>query len=202
MRIYRIPFSTNVERVALAAAYKELVVEWVDVDPDDRSVVERLSGQPLVPVLESGGEVVADSPAILRWLEDRHPDPPLWPRAARGRAEADLFVEWFNQVWKRPPNELAAEVSAPSPDQARIALLGSTIAGWVDLFEGLLEGRDYLLGEFSIADVVAFPFLRYAVDDTPDDDDPFHQVLRDWMTVEGRPRLAAWIARVDRRPRA
>jgi len=39
MRIYRIPFSTNVERVSLAVGHKGLEVEWIDVDPDDRSPV-------------------------------------------------------------------------------------------------------------------------------------------------------------------
>ena len=35
LRVYRIPFSTNVERVALALAHKGVAVEWVDVDPFD-----------------------------------------------------------------------------------------------------------------------------------------------------------------------
>ena len=50
IRVWRIPFSTNVERVALALAHKGLAVEWVGVDPADRrrSVVA-VSGQPLVP---------------------------------------------------------------------------------------------------------------------------------------------------------
>ena len=34
--VYRIPFSTNVERVALAAGHKGVPVDWVDVDPDAR----------------------------------------------------------------------------------------------------------------------------------------------------------------------
>ena len=37
MRVLRIPFSTNVERVALALAHKGIAVEWVEVDPADRS---------------------------------------------------------------------------------------------------------------------------------------------------------------------
>jgi glutathione S-transferase len=191
-----------VERVALAAAYKRVPIEWVDVDPDDRAVLDRVSGQTLVPVLEADGEVVTDSPLILRWLEDRYPDPPLWPRSERGRAEADLFVDWFNRTWKGPPNELADELAKPEPDPARVERLGSAVVGYLGLFEGLLDGRDYLLGEFSVADVVAFPFLKYAVDRTAADKDLFHHVLREWMPAEGRPRLVAWIARVDALPRA
>jgi glutathione S-transferase len=202
LRVYRVPFSTNVERIALAAAYKRVAVEWVDVDPDDRGVLEQISGQRLVPVLDAGGEIVTDSPVILRWLEERYPDPPLWPRSERGRAEADLFVDWFNSTWKRPPNELAEELAKAEPDPARVARLGAAVAGYVGLFEGLLEGRDYLLGDFSVADVIAFPFLEYAVDRTPGDTELFHHVLREWMSVEDRPRLVAWIARIDALPRA
>ena len=104
MRIFRIPFSTNVERVALALAHKGSPVEWVDVDPEDRSAVREVSGQDLVPVLQTDkGEVVADSMRIVAWLEARRPDPPLWPAHAGRRAEVDVFIEWFNLVWKGPP---------------------------------------------------------------------------------------------------
>jgi glutathione S-transferase len=81
VQIYRIPFSTNVERLALAAGHKGLVVDWVDVDPADRSEVERVSGQLLVPVLVEDGKVVVDSTEILRYLEAATPDPPLFLRS-------------------------------------------------------------------------------------------------------------------------
>ena len=51
LRVYRIPYSTNVERVALALAHKGVEVDWVDVDPDDRTPVLAVSGQALVTVL-------------------------------------------------------------------------------------------------------------------------------------------------------
>ena len=48
----------------------------------------------------------------------------------------------------------------------------------LDLFESLLDGRQYLYGEFGIADVTAFPFLKYAVFGVQDgDDDRFHEIL-------------------------
>ena len=71
-RVYRIPFSTNVERVALALAHKGLEVESVWVDPADRSEVVRVSGQELVPVLVDGDEVVHDSRRILEYVEWRY----------------------------------------------------------------------------------------------------------------------------------
>jgi glutathione S-transferase len=200
IRVHRIPFSTNVERVALACAYKGIDVEWVDHDPADRSAIAALSGQELVPVLESHDEVVADSAAILEWLEARHPEPRLFPRAPARAAEVRVAIDWFNRVWKRPPNELAAGV-----DAERAAVLRGRLRAWLSWFEDLLDGREHLSAdEFGALDCVVFPFLKYPVLGLPaGDDDPFHRVLVETMELGGGfPRLRGWVHRVDARPRA
>jgi glutathione S-transferase len=203
LRVYRIPFSTNVERVALALAHKGIEVEWVDVDPADRTPVVELSGQPLVPVLvEEDGAVVFDSTRILARLEERYPDPPLYPRDPARRAEVEVFLDWFNRVWKRPPNELDAELGTPSPDRARVEELGAELSASRDVFEQLLAGRDHLFGELSVADCAAFPFLRYARYSEPDDDERFHLILVERLRpLDAHPRLAAWIERMEKRAR-
>jgi maleylpyruvate isomerase len=206
MRVLRIPFSTNVERVALALAHKGIAVEWVDVDPADRSPVRELSGQDLVPVLETDhGEVLSDSMRIVAWLESFRAAPPLWPAVDPRRTEVHVFVEWFDRVWKLPPNAIEAELGRPEPDEARIARWAEQMRGWLHWFEALLEDRDHLLGDgFGAADVCAFPFLKYGVLHDPDDDELFHRILMDRLPIEGGgfPRLEAWIHRVNERPRA
>jgi glutathione S-transferase len=203
VRIWRIPFSTNVERVALALGHKGLTAEWVDVDPADRSEVERLSSQPLVPVLELDGRVLADSTAIIEELERLHPKRPLYPAEAARRAEVEIFVDWFNRVWKRPPNDLEAELSKPAPNPATVERLGSELTASLPRFEALLDGRDYLFGDFGVADCIAFPFLKYAVLHDPADEELFHRILVEHQRLDGRyPRLEAWIRRVDERPRS
>ena len=203
LRVYRIPFSTNVERVSLALAHKGIEVEWEDVDPADRSPVERLSGQPLVPVLIDNGRVIVDSTVIIRHLEDLQPEPPLFPRDEARAAELDLFLDWFNRVWKRPPNEIEAERGQSEPDAARIDDLGRELTGSLGLFERLLAGRDYLFGEFSAADCAAFPFIKYGLLHDEADTEEFHLILAEHLALNGRyPRLEAWIRRVDARPRA
>jgi glutathione S-transferase len=205
IRLYRAPFSTNAERVALALAHKGLDVESVWIDYSDRSEVERVSGQKLVPVIvDDDGTVVADSMTIVRHLEARRPDPPLYPAGEARRAELDVFVDWFNRVWKGPPNEIEALLGAPEPDAGRIAALAAEMARALDLFEAMLAGRRYLMGdEFSAADCCAFPFLKYALMRDPADDELFHRILDEHQQVgEDHPRLADWIRRVDERPRA
>jgi len=203
LRVYRIPFSTNVERVSLALAHKGLEVDWIDVDPSDRSRVVRASGQQLVPVLDHDGRVLADSTVILRYLETLEPEPPLFPKDEARRAELELFLDWFNRIWKRPPNEIEAERAKAEPDSERIDELGRELTGSLELFEGLLAGRDHLLGDFSAADCAAFPFLKYGLVYDESDTEEFHLILREYLALDGRyPRLADWIARVDARPRA
>jgi glutathione S-transferase len=204
LRLYRFPFSTNVERVALALAHKGLDVESVWVDQADRSEVVRISGQELVPVLVDGDRVVADSTAILEHLEERFPERPLYPADPARRAELRLFLDWFNQVWKRPPNLIVAEEAKTEPDRGRIAELEERIAGSLPRFEELLTGRHYLFGdELSAADFAVFPFLKYALLWEEGDPDRFHEVLRDALRLEGRfPGLEAWIRRIDLLPRA
>jgi glutathione S-transferase len=203
LRVYRVPFSTNVERVSLALAHKGLDVEWEDVDPDDRSPVERLSGQPLVPVLVHDERVIADSTVILRYLEELRPGPPLFPRDEARAAELEVFLDWFNRIWKRPPNEIEAERGQARPDAARIDELGRELTGSLELFERLLSGRDYLFAEFSAADCAAFPFLKYGLVHDEADTEEFHLILQQYLALSGRyPRVEAWIRRVDARPRA
>ena len=204
IRVWLIPFSTNVERVSLALGHKGLTAEPVEVDPVDRSEVVRVSGQDLVPVADFDGEIVADSPAILRRIEELHPDPPLWPAAPARRAEVDVFIDWFNRVWKVAPNAIAAELErnarAPSPIDAHADEMRAALG----TFEALLDGGSYLFGdELSAADCIAFPFLKYAALRDPADDELFHRVLEEYQPLTAaHSNLAAWIERVNEHPRA
>jgi glutathione S-transferase len=73
----------------------------------------------------------------------------------------------------------------------------------VGLFEALLDGRDYLYGDFGLADITAFPFLKYAVFGlAPGDDELFHRILVEHMPLADDSPLRAWARRVDSRPRS
>ncbi len=176
LTLYRVGLSTNVERVALALAHKGLRVQSVVVPYEDRTEIRKVSGQDLVPVLVDDGKVVVDSMEIVR----------------------------FNRVWKRPPNEMETELSKPEGqrDLKRVERLGRAMQGYLDLFEQMLTGRDHLLGEFSAADIAAFPFVKYATIHDPDDQHLFHKILVDYQRPgKDHPRVVGWIGRMDRRPR-
>jgi glutathione S-transferase len=195
IRVWSVPYSTNVERVSLALGHKGLDAEWVEVPYDDRAKIRRVSGQELVPVLQHDGRVIVDSPVILRYLEELQPEPPLWPREPTRRAEVDVFVDWFNRLWKRPPNLIADGKRAEDT-------YGPRITESLDLFESLLDGRDFLFGdELGVADVIAYPFLKYAVIWEDGDEHVFHRILQRWLRTDDHPRVEAWIHRVHALPR-
>ena len=205
LTLYRVEMSTNVERVALALAHKGLKVKSVVMPFGDRTEVRKVSGQDLVPVLVDDGKVVVDSMEIVRYLEEKFADtPPLYPKDPARRADCMVFIDWFNRVWKRPPNDMEAELTKPEGqrDLKRVERLGRAMQGYLDLFEQMLTGRDYLLGEFSAADIAAFPFVRYATIQDPNDPHLFHKILVDHQKPgKDHPRVVDWIARMNRRPR-
>lgn len=83
-------------RVRIALGLKGLAYEQVNHDlrtgaqgsPDYAA----LNPQRLVPALEADGAVLTQSGAIIEWLEERYPDPPLLPADATGRALVRAMV--------------------------------------------------------------------------------------------------------------
>jgi maleylpyruvate isomerase len=91
MKLYTFFRSGTSHRVRIALNHKGLSYEQVAVDlrreqhlSDD---YRRINPQQLVPALDIGGRVLTQSPAIIEWLEERHPQPPLLPRDADERAQ-------------------------------------------------------------------------------------------------------------------
>jgi maleylpyruvate isomerase len=202
LTLYRARFSTNVERVALTLALKGLHAESVWIGYDDRSEVEHVSGQGLVPVLDYDGEILVESMDIVRELDHRHPEPPLYP--AEHEAEISEFVDWFNSTWKVAPNRIETALGKEAVDRALIADLERQMLDHLDRFEEMLAGGPYLFGDtLTAADICAFPFLKFATTHDPQDDELFHLILRDRQRDgKDRPRLADWIARMNALPRA
>jgi maleylpyruvate isomerase len=203
VRLYRAEWSTNCERVGLALAYKDIEAQSVLIEYSNRAPVEAISGQGLVPVIEDAGEVIHDSVAIMRHLDRRTPEPPLFPADPTCRAGVEVFIGWFEHVYKAPPNAIEAELEKDRPDLALVGRLGAEMETRLDVFEGLLDAGDYLVaGQLTAADFVAYPFLKYTVGRDPADSERFHEILERYQPLGDRPRLGAWIERIEALPRA
>ena len=100
MKLFSYFRSSAAYRVRIALNLKELPYEIVPIhltkDGGRQHTQEFRAINPLarVPALElSGGEVLTQSLAIIEYLDEIHPEPPLLPPAALGRARARAIAQ-------------------------------------------------------------------------------------------------------------
>jgi len=171
-------------RVRIAVAEKGIEYETVEVDLDDRPawIYEK---NPLgrVPVLEEDTFVLAESAVIDEYLDDRYPEPPLWPTDPAERALGRMLVFRFDEL-SRPYYALRRGEDGAA-DRLDVAL------GELD---ALLEGRPFLSGrEFGLADIAYVPWILRARDRLDVDLSRF-SALADWLArLQVRPSIAAEI---------
>jgi glutathione S-transferase len=169
-------------RVRIVLAEKRLEYETVPVDLDDRPawIYEK---NPLgrVPVLEEDPFVLAESAVIDEYLEDRYPEPALWPADPADRALGRMLVFRFDEL-SRPYYALRrGQEGAGERFDAALAEL-----------DGVLESQAFLSGrEFGLADAAYVPWILRARDRMEVELTPF-PALADWVTrLEQRRSIAA-----------
>jgi maleylpyruvate isomerase len=90
MKLYTFFRSGTSHRLRIALNLKGLAYEQVAVDLRREEhlgdAFKAINPQQLVPVLEADERLMIQSPAIIEWLEERYPNPPLLPGDAGDRA--------------------------------------------------------------------------------------------------------------------
>ena len=90
MKLYNFFRSGTSHRLRIALNLKGLATQYVPVDLRTEAHLKEdfkaVNPQQLVPALVVDGKVLIQSPAIIEWLEETHPDPALLPRHADDRA--------------------------------------------------------------------------------------------------------------------
>jgi glutathione S-transferase len=191
------PFSAKV-RIALAE--KRLACEMLEV-PWSRKTLwgpkppEFLAVSPhgKVPVLVDGGVVVYDSTVICEYLEDRHPEPPLFPADAASRARCRQLEDEADTAMTTDVTALVQELFTKtddaSRDMARVAAAMEGLRRRWDALDRELAGREYLCDAFSVADIATFMVVGFAttLGAAPEDR---HGNLRAWVErVRARPAV-------------
>ncbi len=156
-----------------------------------------------VPVLvEDDGTVIADSTAICEYLEEAHPEPPLYPGSPAERAEMRRVAQWFDLKFNREVSvHLVGEkimkrfLGLGAPDSAAIRAGKANIHYHLDYVGYLAERRAWLGGDkFSIADVAAAAQLS-SVDYLGDVPWAEHQAAKDWYArIKSRPSFRPLLA--------
>lgn len=196
IKVHGFPLSPFVRKVHLVAAEKGIEIEMVLGRPGDPSP-EFLAVSPFrkIPALQDGDFTLADSTAIVTYIDALHPEPSITPGGAQQRAKAIWFEEFADTILvttggKVLFNRFVGPKLLGMPGDEAAAELGLKELGPIcDYFETQAPADGWLTGsEFSIGDIAvasAFRSLGY-VGLEPD--------------AAKHPRSAAWYARVTARP--
>jgi len=194
MKLY---FAPNTRAVRIAWLLEELGLSY-DIeryslgDPAMRSAEFR-AVHPLgrVPVLEDGEVRLFESGAIVQYLLARHADGALQPDPAS--PDFPVYLQWLHYaegMLMPPVNTIVVETVLLPPDRRsephvkRASKLLAQMLGSIEAH--MADGRDYLAGDFSGADIM----LGHAV-----------AAARTFgAEIDGLPHLAAYLDRLAARP--
>jgi len=142
-----------------------------------------------VPALVDGDFSLYDSTVICEYLEDRYPEPSLYPADARLRAKCRLVEDLADTQLDAAlyaVTVLEFGRSEPHPQMHEAATRDTTRL--FDELERLLGQSDFFCGSYSIADIAVLPHVAVA------------SFLGLALDASRHPRLGSWLGRVQERP--
>ena len=196
MILYGTSLSPFVRKILVTLAEKGVAFEHNPLrfhDPD----ADFQAASPLgkIPAIEDEGFRLADSSAILWYLERKHPTPAIMPMEAQALGRAIWFdkfgdTELFGKLIVPFANRVIRPklMGRPSDEAAVERALTKDLPPLFDYLEAAIDGDFLVGGSFSVADIsVATGFHNFALGDAAVD--PAR-----W------PKLAAYVAAILARP--
>ena len=165
IKLYDFPQSPHCQKVRLALSEKDLSYEkvLVDLTKNEQKTPEflRLNPYGKVPVLIDDEEVIYDSTIINEYLEDEYPHPPLLPAQSGERARVRMFEDFADNSFTAQGNLLVAELRKPAEqvDRERVQRYRADLLRVLEFLERQLEGKEYIVRTFSLADLAFVPRL-------------------------------------------
>lgn len=109
-------------------------------------------------VLDSG-ETLHEGPAIVQFLADQAPEKKLAP--PNGTMARYHLQEWLNFISTEVHKGFSPLFNSATPQEFKTVVIARLLQRlqWID---GELKGKDYLLGDFSVADAYLFTVTNWA----------------------------------------
>ena len=188
MKLYYSPGACSLSpHIVLAEAGLAYSIEKVDLKAkktESGADFFAVNAAGYVPALVlDNGEVLTEGPAIVQYLADQAPAKKLAPPP--GSFERVRLQEALNFVSTELHKSFSPLFNPAAPEETKVAAR-ALIGRRLDVIEQKLAGRDYLLGDFSVADAYLFTVTSWG-----------RMVGVD--IKEGRPRLGEYWSRVKAR---
>ena len=158
MKLYSFFRSGTSHRLCIALNLKGITTDYVAVDlrvdAQQEAPFKSVNPQQLVPVLDTGDQVMIQSPAIIEWLEEKYPTPALLPPDADGRARVRALAAMVG-CDIHPLNNRRVLQTLRKQFGANEAAINDWCGTWIsagfDAYEALLAA-DTQRGRFSFGD--------------------------------------------------
>lgn len=160
----KLHFAPNSRAVRILWLLEELGLPYelnkMDFHPKDLKSDEHRARHPLgrVPVLEDGEVTIWESGAITEYILERHKNGGLKP--AVDAPEYPAYLQWFHYcegMVMPPVNTIVVHTLLLPPDRRDETALGQAqrlLTRSLAPVNDAVEGKDYLIGDFSAADVM------------------------------------------------
>jgi glutathione S-transferase len=192
LKLYCFPRSGNSREVRIVLAEKSVPFEALNVHADasikESAEFKKASPKGKVPAIIDGEVYMSEAFLINQYLDKKYQGTSLYPESKR--AEIDTFVADYDKSFVLQIGLLLIEcILKPKEQQkeeVKEAQRAKIRAGLAKL-EAMLEGKQYLFGEFSLADVSVIPHIAAL------------PMLGSGIPAEFT-NAAAWFERVKKRP--
>ena len=163
LTLYGNAFSPFSRKVQIVLEHKSVEYDMVDgLTHANRDKLASVNKRLEVPAIDHDGLVVVNSADIVAYLERVFPDRPVYPSDLESWVRARAWERCSDSVVDPILVDISYWVWAIRNDQMPEGLLDAARADWTaiyDLLDHELEGRNWICGELSIADIALFPHL-------------------------------------------
>lgn len=166
LTLYGNAFSPFSRKVQIILEHKGIEYQYVDgLAPAHRGQLAEVNKRIEVPVIDHDGLIVVNSADIAAYLERVFPQKPIYPGDDETWVKARAWERCADTTVDPILVDISYWVWANRPDSMPDGLLDAAHADLAQIYDALdaeLEGRDWVCGDFSIADIALFPHLSGA----------------------------------------
>jgi glutathione S-transferase len=164
--VYLHPLSSYVQKAKIAFYEKGIEFEARMLDGSEPTASEFAGLWPIgrFPILRDGDDLVFEATSIIEYLDVRFPGVPrLIPSDPAGAVQVRMWDRFFDNYINYPQQRLVYIAIGREPDDGESgAKWKAALDAAYALLDSRMVGREWVAGDFSLADCAAAPSLLYA----------------------------------------
>ncbi len=193
LKLHGFSVSNYTNMVKQCLLEKGIEFEQLQARPSQEDVFLGMSPMGKIPCLETAEGFLVETSAILDYLDEVHPNPPMYPSQAFARAKAREIIrvsEHYIELAAR--RHLGAAFFGSERSEEAYKEVRPQVENGLRAFKQLANFGPYVMGsEFGNADIFVYYTFRLA--------SQILQRIYDWDVVTEIPGLAAHVAAMDER---